>query len=240
LGAYKGEKLYRYDLFHYYYNSYNCAKIYAQLIEDAADRKSKVTAKYIKNNMDITKGRNRIEDFNMGHVVNRKIVTEDERNEVRKRITNVQKQVDLCKEVANFESKNDFLVVADMGDMVMENFEFGVGMKDQFVPIKEVYIDGKLVKIKPKKHNKSWQQKQWLYKYKGSLQPIDNNSFHCFIFKGKDCMSGFGKEPFLFDRYKMPSIYWLEYPSSAVGNSENPVDEIYEQRYLKLVIHLYV
>jgi len=236
-GANNEENVYRYDLFHYYYNSYRCAKVFAQCIKDAADNNSKATAEYIKNKLDVPRGRNIIEDYNMGHFVNCKKCSEEERSEIRNRIANVQKHVYLCKNATNFDDKKDFLVVAETGDIPFENFEFGVGLKDKFIPIKEVYIDGKLVKIKPKKHNKSWQQKQWLYKYKGSLQPIDNNNFHCFIFKGKDGLYGFGKEPFLFDRNKIPNFYWLEYPTSAYGNSSNPVDKIYKQDYLRLVIH---
>lgn len=236
-GANDGEDVYRYDLFHYYYNSYRRAKIIAQCIENAADKNLKADAEYLQKALDIPRGRNFVEDFRMGHVINRKTLSEEERSEIRNRITNVHKLVDVCKKAADFDTKNDFLVVVETGDQPFANFEFGVGMKDKFIPIKEVYIDGKLVKIKPKKHTKKWQQKQWLYKYKGTLQPLDNNNFHCFIFKGKEGMSGFGEKPFLFDRYKIPNYYWLEYPSSAKGNSDNPVDKIYEQRYLKLVIH---
>ena len=236
-GAYNGEYVDRSDLFDYYYNLYDYVALCAHQIEKAAENNNKKDAEEIINRLHKVKGQPVKRDYKLGHVINRNEQTAKEKSEIRRLLANVRKQVYLCKKAANFDEENDFLIVVETGNETFKNLEFGVGIKDAFTPINEVYIDGKFVKIKPKKYQKKWQPKQWLYKYKGSLQTVDNNSFHCFIFKGKDGISGLGKEPFLFDKEQVPSIYWLEYPSSASKTSDKLSDKIQKQNYLNLIIH---
>lgn len=236
-GAYNGEFVDRSDLFDYYYNFYDYVALNARQIEKAAENNDKKNAEEIRNRLQKVTGQPLIRDYKIGHVINRNNQTAKEKSEIRQLLANVRMQVYLCKKAANFDPEKDFLVVVETGNGAFQNLEFGLGMRDTFTPVNEVYIDGNFVKIKPKKYKKKWQQKQWLFKYKRPLQPIDNNSFHCFIFKGKDGISGLAKEPFLFDKYRLPSIYWLEYPSTATNTSGRITDEIYEQNYLNLIIH---
>ena len=129
-----------------------------------------------------------------------------------------------------------------MGLLILLSFEellfmpFILEFSKTASPIKEVYVDGQLVNIKPKK-TKSKYCSELIYTYPGSLKPIGNNSFHCFIFKAKKAIKGLSYVPFHFNNQNPSIYYWLEAPNIESDLTTSWNGKVRDQTYIKLVFN---
>ena len=239
MGSHGKEYQDRSELFNYYYNLYDQVSAFTKELAQCADNKDKAKARELyelaHNKFGITK-RQMEEDYRMGHTDSLKHKTEAERAAIRMLLRNVRFQVYHCKKLTNFDPKKDILIIAETGNGPLENPTFILEFSKTASPIKEVYVDGQLVNIKPKK-TKSKYCSELIYTYPGSLKPIGNNSFHCFVFKAKKAIKGLSYVPFHFNNQNPSIYYWLEAPNIESDLTTSWNGKVRDQTYIKLVFN---
>lgn len=229
----------RSELFNYYYNLYDQVSRFTKELEYCADNNDKARAKELlglaHNKFGINE-RQQEEDYRMGHADSLMFKTQAEREAIRSLLRNVRFQAYYCKRLTNFDPKKDLFIIAETGNQPLENPNFELNFSKPGCSITEVYVDGQLINIKPKK-SKSKYYCTLMYTYPGILNPINDNSFHCFIFKGKKAIQKLRYVPFNCNNVTPSIYYWIEAPNIESELTMAWNKEVKNQIFLTFVLN---
>ena len=201
------------DIFNYI-NLYNALTQKAQSIKQyALDGDAKAAAKMkkqlAKKMLDISE-RGRRMDYNVGvHAFVGDSAQSAQLVAIRKQWSQIRKQIDICKQAANYDEKKDFLVVVRTNNPSTTNPNLELCFNEKAIPVSAVYVDGQMLDVQPTLDKSSYRNRL-IYKPQKTIKSNENTDWHCIIFKSNKGINSLESTPVIFNGSSTYLV--IEYP----------------------------